>query len=106
MLEADLQMKRDFSNYGNPCANETGKALWNLLDKKREALVQQCMNKFPGEIKNIDNVRFRPVTRYWIIPDKVYAYSNGTQIYIINSTLTINSEPVANHSTFEWTIRI
>jgi len=30
MLEADLQMKKDFCNYGNPCANETGKALWSL----------------------------------------------------------------------------
>jgi hypothetical protein len=101
MLEADLQMKRDFSNYGNPCANETGKALWSLLDKKREALVQQCMNKFPGEIQNTDKVRFRPVTRHWIIPDKAYAYSNETQIYIINSTLAISSEPVADQSTFE-----
>jgi len=101
MLEADLQMKKDFSNYGNPCANETGKAFWSLLDKKRETLVQQCISKFPGEIQTIDNVRFRPVTAHWIIPDKVYAYSNGTQIYIINSTLTISSEPVADHSTFD-----
>jgi hypothetical protein len=101
MLEADLQMKRDFSNYGNPCANETGKALWDLLDKKHDALVQWCMLKFPGEIKNIDNVQFRPVTRHWIVPDKVYAYTNRTQIYIINATLRINSEPVANHSSFQ-----
>lgn len=101
MLEADLQMKRDFSNYGNPCANETGKALWDLLDKKREALVQQCMNKFPGEIKDIDNIRFLPVTRHWIVPDTVYAYTNETQIYIINATLTIKSEPVANHSSYQ-----
>ena len=101
MLEADLQMKRDFSNYGNPCANETGKALWSLLDKKREALVQQCMNKFPGEIKDINNVCFNPVTRHWIVPDKVYAYTNGTQIYIINASLSVNSEPVANHSSFQ-----
>lgn len=71
------------------------------IPKKREALVQQCMNKFSGEIQNTDNVRFRPVTRHWIIPDKAYAYSNETQIYIINSTLAISSEPVADQSTFE-----
>ena len=91
MLEADLQMKRDFSNYENPCANETGKTYWNFLDKKRKDLVQQCMKKFPGEIKDIHNVQFHVVTRHEIIPDKVYAYTNGTQIYIINATLTINS---------------
>ena len=101
MLEADLQMKKDFSNYENPCTNETGKALWGLLEKKREALAQQCMSKFPGEVRNIDSIRFRPVTRHWIIPDKVYAYTNGSQIYIINSTLTISSEPIADHSAFE-----
>ena len=99
MLEADLQMKRDFGNYTNPCANETGKTFWTLLDKKRDTLVQSCMEKFPGEIKNIFNVCFIPVTRHWIVPDKVYAYTNGTQIYIINATLKINSEP-ENHSYF------
>lgn len=101
MLEADLRMKKDFSNYENPCTNETGKALWDLLDKKREALAQQCMSNFPGEVRNVDSIRFRPVTRHWIIPDKVYAYTNGSQIYIINSTLTISSEPIADHSAFE-----
>lgn len=101
MLEADLQMKRDFSNYDNPCNNETGEIMWNLLDNKREALVQQCMKKFPGEIKEDGNVIFAPVTRHWITPDKVYAYFNGTKIFIINSTLTINSESAANHSSFQ-----
>ena len=101
MLEADLQMKRDFSNYGNPCANETGKALWNLLDKKREDLVQRCMNRFPGEIIEASNIIFKPVQRHWIVPDKAYAYSNGSLIYIINASLAINSEPVTDHSSFQ-----
>lgn len=101
MLEADLQMKRDFSNYSNPCANETGKALWNLLDKKREDLVQRCMNKFPGEIKETSNIIFKPVQRHWIVPDKAFAYSNGSSIYIINASLAINSEPVTDHSSFQ-----
>ena len=100
MLEADLQMKRDFCNYENPCANETGKAFWNLMDKKQEALVQQCMDKFPGEIKNVDNVRFKTVIGHWIVPDKVYACINRTRIYIINATLKINSKLDANHCSF------
>jgi cell wall-associated NlpC family hydrolase len=101
MLEADLQMKRDFSNYQNPCTNRTGKVLHDLLDDKREALIQQCMENFPGEIKDVDNIWFRPVTRHWIVPDKVYAYTNESQIYIINATMAINSEPIANHTTFK-----
>jgi len=100
MLEADLQMKRDFSNYTNPCASEIGKEYWMFLDGKREILVQQCMRKFPGEIKDRDNVYFRPVTRHWIVPDKVYAYTNGSEIYIINATLTISSDPVIDHAYF------
>lgn len=101
MLEADLQMKKDFSNYGNPCVNKTGKILWSLLDKKREALVQQCMKKFPGQIYNTDNINFQSVTMHWIIPDKVYVYSNGTQISIINANLTINSESDIDRSSFQ-----
>ncbi|MFB3764522.1 MAG: hypothetical protein ACE14P_04650 [Methanotrichaceae archaeon] len=101
MLEADLQMKKDFGNYGNPCANETGKVLWGLLDKKREDLVQRCMNKFPGEIKETSNIIFKPVQRHWIVPDKACAYSNESLIYIINASLTINSEPVTDHSSFQ-----
>jgi tetratricopeptide (TPR) repeat protein len=100
MLEADLQMKRDFCNYNNPCANQTGKELWNLLDNKRITLVQWCINKYPGEIKHIDNIYFRPVTRHWIVPDKVYAYTNDTAIYIINATLNIKSETVSDHASF------
>lgn len=100
MLEADLQMKRDFSNYGNPCASQIGKEYWMFLDGKREILVQQCMRKYPGEIKDRDNVYFRPVTRHWIVPDKVYAYTNGSEIYIINATLTISSDPVTDHASF------
>lgn len=105
MLEADLQMKRDFSNYENPCANETGKTYWNFLDKKRKDLVQQCMKKFPGEIKDIYNVQFHVMTRHEIIPDKVYAYTNGTQIYIINATLTINSE-LNTDTTDHWSFSV
>ena len=100
MLEADFQMKKDFCNYENPCVSQVGKNFWMFLDGKRKALVQQCMRKFPGEIKDIDNVYFRPVTRHWIIPDKVYAHTNGTEIYIINATLTISSDPVIDHSSF------
>ena len=98
MLEADLQMKKDFSNYGNPCASQIGKEYWMFLDGKREALVQQCMRTFPGEIKDGDNVYFGYVTRHWIVPDEVYAYTNGSEIYIINATLTISSEPVTDHA--------
>ena len=100
MLEADFQMKKDFSNYGDPCSNEIGKTLRSLMENKRQDLVQNCMDQFPGEIENIDNVWFHPVIRHWIVPDKIYAYTNGTQIYIINATLTINSVPVTDHSSF------
>ena len=101
MLEADLQMKRDFGNYVNPCANETIKAFWNLLDKKKDELVQQCMNEFPGEIRDTNNIGMKGAIRLWIVPDKVYAYTNGTQIYIINTSLTINSECDLDHANFE-----
>jgi tetratricopeptide (TPR) repeat protein len=90
MLEADLQMKRDFAKY--TCAHETDNASMDrLLAEKKNSLVQQCMDKFPGEIKDLTNVHFTHTIRYWIVPDKIYAYINGSEIFIINATLTINS---------------
>ncbi len=90
MLEADLQMKRDFAKY--TCAHETDNASMDrLLAEKKNSLVQQCMDKFPGEIKDLTNVHFTHTIRYWIVPDKIYAYTNGNEIYIINATLAINS---------------
>jgi hypothetical protein len=103
MLEADLQMKKDLSNYGNPCSNETGKALWKLLHEKQDTLIQRCMMMFPGEIKDINNIWFSPVMSSWIVPDKVYAYTNAhrTQIYIINATLTIQGELITEQTHFK-----
>ena len=100
MLEADLQMKKDFSGYENPCVNETGKAFWNLLMQKQQALVRECIKKFPGEIRDERNVSFMAMARFWIVPESAYAYHNGTSIYIINSTLTIKSDPIPELSTF------
>jgi hypothetical protein len=103
MLEADFQMKKDFGKYENPCANELGKAYWDLLDKKEDALVQQCMDKFPNEIYDIKNIHFTSSNSHWIVPDKLFAYTIGYEIYIINATLTINSrtELLSSHLSIE-----
>jgi hypothetical protein len=59
------------------------------------------MNQHPDEIKDTKNVLFRPVTRHWIVPDGVDAYETDNEIYIVNATLDIYSEPVYEHSTYE-----
>lgn len=101
MLEADLQMKKDFCKYKNPCESEIGEEYWKLLDEKGEELIKECMNNHPGEIKDINNVQFAPVTRHWIVPDRVEAYETDNEIYIVNATLNIHSEPVYEDSTYE-----
>ena len=101
MLEADLQMKKDFAKYGTPCESQIGKVFYDLLDKKEDSLVQRCMNEFPGEIKDVRCVRFRPISRHNIVPDKIYAYTNETQIYIINASLKIISQSVTEDSFFD-----
>jgi len=101
MLEADLQMKKDFCKYKNPCESEIGEEYWRLLDEKGEELINECMNNHLGEIEDINNVQFAPVTRHWIVPDRVEAYETDNEIYIVNATLNIYSEPVYEHSTYE-----
>lgn len=54
--------------------------------------------EFPGEIRDESDVSFMAMTRFWIVPESAYAYDNGTGIYIINSTLTIHSDPIPEQS--------
>jgi len=101
MLEADFQMKKDFCKYQNPCESDAGERYWNMLEGKREELVRKCMNMYPGEIENVQNVLFAASTRHWIVPDKITGYGDGDEFYIDDATLSIFSEPVFEHSTFE-----
>jgi RHS repeat-associated protein len=101
MLEADLQMKKDFSNYEDPCKSKLGADYWKLLDKKSEELVANCMIKYPDEIQDARNITFYPVSRHWIVPDKVNVYGNGNEVYLANATMKIYSEPVSEHSYFD-----
>ena len=101
MLEADLQMKKDFCKYEDPCKSKIGNKFWKLLGKKHQDLVNDSMKKYPGEIQNGTNVRFAGVTRHWIVPDKIKAYGSGDEIYIDNSTLNVSSEPVSEHSYYD-----
>jgi hypothetical protein len=101
MLEADLQMKKDFCKYSNPCESEIGDVLQKLEDEKKEELIKRCMQKYPGQIKGTNNVWFSRVTRHWIVPDRVDVYENNYEVYILNSSLNIYSEPAYNDSSFE-----
>ena len=101
MLEADLQMKKDFCKYGNPCESEIGEEYWELLNKKSEELAEECMKKHPAEIEDTDNVLFSPVTRHWIVPDKTDVYGTDDEVYIVDMTLNIESYPVYEHSTYQ-----
>jgi hypothetical protein len=100
MLEADFQMKKDFCKYENPCESDTGAEYWGLLDKKKNELVKNCMDKYPGEIESVDNVFFSAATRLWIVPDRITAYGDDEELYIVDAVLDIYSEPVYEHSTF------
>jgi hypothetical protein len=101
MLEADLQMKKDFNKYEDPCHSQVGVKYWKLLDEEREKLIGACMKKHPGEIKESRNILFSATTRHWIVPDGIKVYGNDEEAYVANATLKIYSEPVAKHSTFD-----
>ena len=101
MLEADLQMKKDFCKYENPCESEIGEEYWGRLNKKSEELAEECMKKHPAEIEETDNILFSPVTRHWIVPDKTDVYGTDDEVYIVDMTLNIESDPVYEHSTYQ-----
>jgi hypothetical protein len=103
MLEADIAMKRSFSSYENPGNGEIGSTFWDLLDQKQTDLVNTIMKNHPSEINDLNDIQFSPVTRHWIIPDKIEAYENNGGLYIADATLTVNSEPVSDQSTYTIT---
>lgn len=101
MLEADFQMKKDFSKHNNPCESEIGQDYRDLLDEKRRELVGECMDAHPDDIDSVDNVFFAAATRYWIVPDQITAHGDGDELYVADATLGIFSEPVYERSTLE-----
>jgi hypothetical protein len=101
MLESDLRMKKNFGKYEDPCQSEIGTKYWELLEQKRDELITNVMRKYPDDIKDVKNVQFAPVTRYWIVPDKMDIYETDDEIYIIDATMNISSEPVYEHSKYQ-----
>jgi hypothetical protein len=101
MLEADFQMKKDFCRYTNPCESEIGERYWELLDKKREELVTECMKKHPTELLSVDNVFFSVAIRHWIVPDEITAKEGDHGLYIVDATLNVQSEYEAQYCGIE-----
>ena len=101
MLEADLQMKKDFCKYENPCESEIGEEYNELLDKKLEELAKKCMRKYPTEIEDVNNIVFSSIISRWILPDRTDAYRTDDGIYIVDITLNINLYPEYDDSTYE-----
>jgi hypothetical protein len=101
MLEADLQMKKDFANYKNPCESDVGAQYWKKLDEKSDQLVQNLKKKYPNDFNEKDIITFSTVSRNWIVPDKINAQGTGDTIYLESATLKIESEPVYEHSQYD-----
>ena len=101
MLEADLQMKRDFCKYKNPNESEVAEEYWGLYTAKLKELTEGCAEKHPEEIKDARDIYFVPLTRHWIVPDKTNAYEEENEVYIDDTTFTIFSEPVFQYSTWD-----
>jgi hypothetical protein len=101
MLEADLQMKKDFAKYENPCESDVGTRFWKKLDEKSDQLEQNLKKKYPNDFSEKDIITFSTVSRNWIVPDKINAQGMGDTIYLESATLTIESEPVYDHSQYD-----
>lgn len=78
MLEADLRLKKDVSEFTNPKISKTGRQFWSRLYEKA------------GQFVSLDSI---PVTtRLWIIPDEVIVYETESQFSIIKNRLKVHLE--------------
>ncbi len=103
MLEADLQMKRDFSKYENPCQYQIGRDYWKLLDEKRDDLAESLYQQYPTQLKNSSNINFAAAIRNWIVPGQIYVLEDDEGFFIVNYSLDINQEPAENYSSVSLT---
>lgn len=101
MLEADLQMKKDFARFTNPCTSQTGEAYWTRMQEKKKEIVGNLMGRYPAYIQDVDSIGFIPVTRHWIVPDQITAYEKKNELFVESATLSIKSDPVYDKSTWE-----
>lgn len=103
MLQADLQMKRDFAKYENPCQYQIGRDYWKLLDEKREDLAESLYKQYPTQLKNASNIYFDAAIRNWIVPGQIITLEDDEGFFIINYSMDINQEPAENYSRFSLT---
>jgi hypothetical protein len=103
MLEADMQMKRDFSKYENPCQYQVGRDYWKLLEDRREDLADSLYQQYPTQLKNASNINFAAAIRNWIVPGKIYALEDDEGFFVVNYSLDINQEPAENYSSMSLT---
>ena len=80
LLEADLNLKKDTSNWTSPQTPE-GKAYWDKLYQKA------------GELYGTENITIPTLTRPWIVPDEIILReSPDTSAYIYKATLKVMLE--------------
>src|SRR3989338_5435224 len=80
LLEADLNLKKDTSNWTSPQTPE-GKAYWDKLYKKA------------GELFGTENITIPTLTRPWIVPNEIILReSPDNSAYIYKATLKVMLE--------------
>ena len=106
MLQADLDMKKDYARFENGCVYPIGEEYRKVNLQKETELLNTLKSKYPGESDKIDKIMFFTPLGRWIGPDHIDVQMDKDQIFIHNQSLTIIRTPVENLSTFRISGRI
>ena len=93
MLQADLDMKKDYARFENGCVYPVGAEYNNLRLQKQRDLLNNLKSKYPSEVDSINKIQFNTITGHWIGPDHIDALLDNNKIFISNLSLTITRNP-------------
>ena len=98
MLEADLDMKKDYARFENGCVYPVGAEYQKTILQKEKDLLNNLKSKYPTESVKIDKIQFKNSLSHWIGPDRIDVRMNKNQIFIDTLFLTITRNPTDERS--------
>jgi len=103
MLQADLDMKKDYARFENGCVYSVGAEYIKIIDQKENDLLNDLKLKYPDDTNKIDQIQFKNTIGHWIGPDTIKVRMDKNQVFIDTLSLNITRNPTDQDADFQVT---
>ncbi len=101
MLQADLDMKKDYARFENGCVYPVGAEYIRKINQKENDLLNDLKSKYPDDTNKIDQIQLRHAIGHWIGPDTIKVRMDKNQVFIDSLSLNITRNPTDQNADFQ-----